>query len=298
MTGDGWRRLVRHSYALGLTWLARLPRDGWKGARVGLNRLLVPLDPWRYWELGRVAEESFSGRCLDVSSPKLLPSLLQKEGKSRWLAIDRFDLEIHRWKHVDPRLPLGVCDALRLPFADHAFDNALTISVVEHIPGDGDARALRELFRVLKPGGTLHLTTNVARESRTLYSESPSWGAARPGQNGRHFFERHYSPSEITRLLEDPWERLSEEWVVERRGWIHDAFTRFRPVSYLVGPFLGFLCPQNFTVAASPAILPPNRHGVLYLKLRKPPDIRSVNPRGRSEEVLRESEPSPAPASR
>lgn len=281
MTGDGWRRLLRHSHALALKWLARAARLDFRGARVGLNRLLVPLDPWRFWELGRVAEEPFSGACLDVSSPKLLPSLLRSEGKGRWRAIDRFDLEIHRWKHVDPRLPLAVCDALRLPFADRTFDHALTISVLEHIPGDGDARALNELFRVLKPGGILHLTTNVAREARTLHAAAPVWGAAERDAEGRVFFERHYSPAGIERLLTDSWERLAEEWVVERRGWIHDAFTRFRPVSYLGGPLLRFLCPRNFVVAASPSILPPRRHGVLYLKLRKPPGAAAIIPPGR-----------------
>src|SRR5262245_65884272 len=79
----GWLRLWRHSYRLGLRWLARGARNGWKGRRVGLQRLLVPLDPWRYYELGRVAEQPFDGRCLDVSSPKLLMSLLQHEGRGR-----------------------------------------------------------------------------------------------------------------------------------------------------------------------------------------------------------------------
>ena len=245
----------------------------WKGARVGLNRILVPLDPWRFWEMGRVAEEFFSGACLDVSSPKLLPSLLQSEGKGHWHAIDRFDLEIHRWKHVDPALSFNVCDARQLPFADQSFEHALTISVIEHIPGDGDRRALREIFRVLRPGGILHLTTNVACEPRTLYRAKPAWGATSTESNGRVFFERHYGPTEITQLLQDPWERLAEEWAVERKGWIHDLFTGFRPLSYLAGGLLCFLCPGNFVVAATPAILRPERHGVLYLKLRKPMSV-------------------------
>jgi SAM-dependent methyltransferase len=297
LTGDGWRRLVRRSYGLGLRWLVRGTHTRWRGARVGLNRLLVPLDPWRFWELGRVAEESFSGTCLDVSSPKLLPSLLQSEGKGRWHAIDRFDLEIHRWKHIDPMLSLEVCDARRLPFADQSFDHALTISVLEHIPGDGDKRALRELFRVLRPGGILHLTTNVASKPRTLYCEEPVWGAASAEPDGRIFFERHYSPAEITRLLQDPWERLAEEWAIERKGWIHDLFTGFRPLSYLAGGLLRFLCPGNFVVAATPAILPPRRHGVLYLKLRKPTTVPSITLPGRSGGDLRESGASRAPGS-
>lgn len=270
MTGEGWRRLVRHSYGIGLAWLMKAPRSGWRGARVGFNRLIVPLDPWRFWEMGRVAEETFSGRCLDVSSPKLLPSLLSREGKGRWCAIDRFELEVHRWRSVDPALTLATCDARRLPFADGTFDNALTISVLEHIPGDGDVRALREIFRVLKPGGIVHLTTNVAREPRTLTCDAPVWGAASESVGGRVFFERHYDPAGIESLLKDPWERLAVEWVAQRRAWIHAAFVRYRPLSYLAGGLLRFVCPGNFEVGTSPAVLPQGGHGVVYLKLRKP----------------------------
>jgi SAM-dependent methyltransferase len=270
VTDPGWRRLVRHSYGLGLAWLFRAPRSGWKGARVGLNRLVVPLDPWRFWEMGRVADEPFSGWCLDVSSPKLLPSLLRREGKGRWCAIDLFEVEIHRWKSVDPALTLATCDARRLPFANETFDHALTISVIEHIPGDGDARALREIFRVLKPGGILHLTTNVALDPRTLTCDKPVWGSASETVGRRVFYERHYDPAGLEDLLKDPWERLAVEWVAERRTWIHDAFTRYRPFSYLAGGLLRFVCPGNFTVGPSPAVLPPGRHGVVYLKLRRP----------------------------
>lgn len=45
-------------------------------------------------------------------------------------------------------------DGQRLPFADDTFDNALSTWTLCTIP-DADA-ALRELRRVLKPGGTLH----------------------------------------------------------------------------------------------------------------------------------------------
>jgi SAM-dependent methyltransferase len=43
-----------------------------------------------------------------------------------------------------------------LPFADRSLDLALALDVIEHVPDDG--AALRELNRVLKPGGSLLLT--------------------------------------------------------------------------------------------------------------------------------------------
>jgi SAM-dependent methyltransferase len=45
----------------------------------------------------------------------------------------------------------------RLPFADGSFDKVVFTEVIEHIPDD--AAALRELYRVLAPGGVMGLTT-------------------------------------------------------------------------------------------------------------------------------------------
>jgi ubiquinone/menaquinone biosynthesis C-methylase UbiE len=46
-----------------------------------------------------------------------------------------------------------------LPFADRAFDKVFSLEVLEHIELDRAPRALREFHRVLKPGGTLVVTT-------------------------------------------------------------------------------------------------------------------------------------------
>jgi SAM-dependent methyltransferase len=47
-------------------------------------------------------------------------------------------------------------DATRLPFADNSFDRVIASEVFEHIPDD--LRAMRELHRVLRPGGTMAVT--------------------------------------------------------------------------------------------------------------------------------------------
>jgi SAM-dependent methyltransferase len=47
-------------------------------------------------------------------------------------------------------------DARRLPFADASFDRVIAAEVLEHIPED--RRAMAELARVLKPGGTMAVT--------------------------------------------------------------------------------------------------------------------------------------------
>jgi SAM-dependent methyltransferase len=47
-------------------------------------------------------------------------------------------------------------DALHLPFADGTFDRVICSEVLEHIPDD--VAAMRELARVLRPGGTMAIT--------------------------------------------------------------------------------------------------------------------------------------------
>jgi ubiquinone/menaquinone biosynthesis C-methylase UbiE len=75
------------------------------------------------------------------------------------------DLQRERVANVRARLGEGVAlvqgSALRLPFVDAAIDKAVSSEVLEHLPDD--RAALAELFRVLRPGGTLVVTVPSAR---------------------------------------------------------------------------------------------------------------------------------------
>ncbi len=88
------------------------------------------------------------------------------------------------------------------PFADHSFDVVLFCEIIEHLLMDPLA-ALREIHRVLEPGGILVLTTpNVARldnvaamvDGRNLYDPYSGFGPY-----GRH--NREYTLHDLSRLL-------------------------------------------------------------------------------------------------
>jgi SAM-dependent methyltransferase len=270
MSSGRWRPLVAHSYRLGAAWAGRgLRGAGWPQPRAGLYRLLVPLEPWRYYELPRVARERFEGDCLDLSSPKLLASLLQSEGRGSWTAVDLLPDEVWRWRALDPALDLRVEDARALSFPDGSFDVVACVSVIEHVEGDGDAAAMAEIWRVLRPGGVLHLTTNVAARAHDVLVERPVYGEA-PTPDGRHFFERRYSARSLReRLLGLPWQVTAEEYVRERRP-VNERFFAARPASFLAGGLLALACARNFTVIAGPGEVPSGRYGVAYLRLRRP----------------------------
>ena len=59
---------------------------------------------------------------------------------------------------IDPGHPATAVqgDALCLPFADGTFDRVIASEVLEHIPND--SAAMRELARVLRPGGSMAVT--------------------------------------------------------------------------------------------------------------------------------------------
>jgi SAM-dependent methyltransferase len=79
------------------------------------------------------------------------------------------------------RASFAVADVQELPFADESFDAAIANHVLFHVPDR--ERALRELARVLRPGGILVGTTIGAehlRELRELVgSESVIWSESR-----------------------------------------------------------------------------------------------------------------------
>jgi len=57
------------------------------------------------------------------------------------------------------KVDLQEADATSLPYADDFFDSAIAVAVYHHIEeNEGRLRALKELYRVLKPGGEVFIT--------------------------------------------------------------------------------------------------------------------------------------------
>ncbi len=99
-------------------------------------------------------------------------------------------------------------DATRIPFADDSFDAVTMFDVIEHIPDD--AGAMAEVFRVLRPGGVVLISTPNERWRFPYYAVMkplcPSeeqmfaeWGHVRRG----------YSTSQLERLIGLPCEARS-----------------------------------------------------------------------------------------
>lgn len=97
-----------------------------------------------------------------------------------------------------PRAAVNL-DIMALPFADRAFDALLCSHVLEHVPDD--RRALRECFRVLRPGGWAVFLVPVT-VGRTVEDPSVVDPAERLRRFGQEDHVRRYGPDFEGRLLE------------------------------------------------------------------------------------------------
>ena len=62
-------------------------------------------------------------------------------------------VEFSRAQNTDPRITFRAADARALPFEDNSFDRAFSMLVLQFIPDA--ARAVAEMRRVVRPGGTV-----------------------------------------------------------------------------------------------------------------------------------------------
>lgn len=75
--------------------------------------------------------------------------------------------------------PVLRCDAKALPFADRAFDRVFLLGVADHLHAWELERCLKEIARVLKPGGLLLVQTCVNRQYYKRWTYGLRRGAAR-----------------------------------------------------------------------------------------------------------------------
>lgn len=143
----------------------------------------------------------------DLSSPKLAALFLAGQGARVTTSdiTDGFvaDLAVLQGL-LGMELSSVVLDGRAMPFADGVFDCAYSISVIEHIPGDGDMRALAELARVLRPGGRCVVTLPAWREPLEEWDPAAKtyWADASVADaTGRVFFQRRYDVAALDALV-------------------------------------------------------------------------------------------------
>jgi SAM-dependent methyltransferase len=225
---------------------------------LGLKRLALPVSYWRSVEFAYVWRQLALGsgaRILDLGSPKDLATMLAKHRGYEVVATDilpeAIDLSeryarAQRLHGQGPGLVSSeVQDGRALTYEDGSFDAAYSVSVLEHIPDGGDSAAIRELVRVVRPGGLVVVTVPFDRLYRETFVDGPVY-ERKPVASERVFFERHYDrPSLAARLLD-----TGAADVVDLRFWGEGAIRTERLLDRL-GPLRVPLSPLEAWLAAA-----------------------------------------------
>ena len=136
-------------------------------------------------------------KLLDVGSLKTcLPQYIAKKGggvtiidtDERVKIQSKYSKNLHQEDKV--RILLG--DARKMPFKNSSFDAVNCTSVLQHIPSDGDVLAVKEIARVLKPGGRVFISVS--------YAQFPSIKRYR----GQRWIHRYYDYSSLNKRVIEP----------------------------------------------------------------------------------------------
>lgn len=112
-------------------------------------------------------------------------------------------------------------DALALPFEDAEFDHVIASEVLEHIPDD--VRAIAELHRVLKPGGTMAVSVPRRWPERICWALSDEYHEVEGGH------VRIYDPKDLTTKLTDTGLRM------DGRAYAHSLHSAYWWLKCAVG---------------------------------------------------------------
>ena len=218
----------------GLSCARKCRREGLIDIAWGLS--ITPVSCVRYFEFGfaeRILSAGIDGRCLDVSSPRLLGAyILERHRKATIDFINPDKPDLQETERLINAVHPGInrCSfhniyANKLPWPDETFDCIWSISVIEHIPEPQDVNTIKELWRVLKPNGKLILTLPACNSSWDEYKENNVYNLSlyKRENHGKYFFQRWYDQKILDERIFSviPECKLvgMEVWGETKKGW-------------------------------------------------------------------------------
>jgi SAM-dependent methyltransferase len=200
--------------------------------RRGIYLLIRPLDYWRTLEFPATLEylqPQPGERILDVGSPKLISMYIATHYGAHVYAMDIYDdgglsdTMFFTSATGTDTLHVLAGDVRELPFADASLDKVFSVSVLEHVfPAvGGDVKALKDIARVLRPGGRLVFTAPFGKQSRIDYLVQDVYDRKRTTADELVFYQRRYDAQSLKKLLSDV-----DEFEVEHQEYICERFYR------------------------------------------------------------------------
>lgn len=226
---------------------------------LALKRLVLPVSYWRTLEFAYACRQLHmpaGSRILDLGSPKDLAAHLARYRRHEVTAVDILTEAIALSERLalaqglagggPGRVRSEVQDGRHLPYPDRGFDAAVSVSVLEHIPDNGDTLAMAELVRTVRPGGRIVVTTPFAEEYHETFRTGRVYERDQTG-GAPVFYERHYDDAALkARLLSVPGTRVLDLRYLVFRGINLDQtlgrYRRLRTVMSPLEPLFGALC--------------------------------------------------------
>ena len=196
------KMFAKYGFKLGLRLLMR--------GKISLKLLFNPVSIVRYFEfdfvescIGNVEDRNI----LDVSSPYLFGFFISDKNKCDYHYINPDEKDLENVRSLASKINFAgnystdCIDAKNMDFPDNKFDRIVSISVIEHVNNHGDSEVMREMWRVLKPGGFLILTFPVKKEYEEEFISEDIYNLNREKTEREFFFQRYYDEKKIEERL-------------------------------------------------------------------------------------------------
>ena len=119
-----------------------------------INVVLHERTRWVFEHLPPSCDRLLDAGCHDAAGTRAFSA------RTRWAVGIDVDVDaLRRGQRRQPTVGLAAASGAALPFRDAVFDCVVFSEVIEHVPAALEAQCISELHRVLRPGGTLILTT-------------------------------------------------------------------------------------------------------------------------------------------
>ena len=164
-----------------------------------------------------------------------------QRGAAKVVGLDVTDDAAKAFEQInDDRASFVKGSVLELPFDDNTFDTVVSFEVIEHVPRNTEVQMVKEIKRVLKPGGKYYLSTPY--NSFICKTLDPAWWL---------IGHRHYSKQRIQKIFDKAEMKIEKiytkggkftiiyglnnyisKWIFRRRPFFEDKIKELCTLEY------------------------------------------------------------------
>jgi SAM-dependent methyltransferase len=159
--------------------------------------------------LGEPPEESLQVLDAGCGVGTNIPWLAPFAGSRRIQAMDIAPAAVAACHRSAPRTDVVRASVTELPYPDGVFDLVTSMDVLQHLTASDAARAVKEMFRVLRPGGRVLVRTNAAF-GRAHVPQREDWRLYTPGLLRAELEQAGFSVARLTpvNFVQGAWASL------------------------------------------------------------------------------------------